>query len=465
MAHSAELRKSRIDAIETTSDCLTDRAGLALFARYVSSIIGLFPLLDRYFGGIRKSRKGLPVPELFKQLLCFFMDGTSFHLTRFDELAQDPGYAASIETPTSQMASSHQVKRFFGAFSFVRYFLFRPILDWFFIWRLKMARPKVIVLNLDTMVMDNDDADAREGVEPTYKKVKGFQPLQLTWGRFIVAAVFRSGSKHSNHADTVRTEVIRVVNLIREKYSATVPIILRTDGGFFDEKNFEAYEALNIGYICGGKLYEDIGEFVRQCPKELYQLYRHGHQQWEILPFGDRRKSWKRFRRALFCRPLTEDGQLLFEFARPNTILYSNLGMGSPIDAALTEAGHAELLTDEGILGLGHGRGSDELVHRALKDFGTEQLPFERFESNAAFYHVMVLAFNLYEAFKEDVTKEVLPVTCYATTLRRRVLDVAGKVVRTGRRVVLKVTKTVCDRLQLQRLWDLATSPPQPDMG
>jgi hypothetical protein len=465
MAHSAEVCKSRIDAIETTSDCLTDRAGLALFARYVTSIIGLFPLLDRCFGGIRKSAKGLPVPELFKQLLCFFMDGTNFHLTRFDELARDPGYTASIETPASKMASSHQVKRFFGAFSFVRNFLFRPILDWFFLWRLKISQPKIIVLNLDTMVMDNDDADVREGVAPTYKKVKGFQPLQLTWGRFIVAAVFRGGSKHSNHADTVRTEVTRVVNLIRKKYSATVPIVLRTDGGFFDEKNFQTYEALGIGYICGGKLYSDIGEFVHQCPKELYKLYQHGKQQWEILPFGDRRSSWKRFRRALFCRPLTEEGQILFEFARPDTVLYTNLGMGSPIDAALTEAGHADWLADEGILGLAHGRGSDELVHRALKDFGTEQLPFQRFESNAAFYQVMLLAFNLYEAFKEDVAKEVVPVASYATTLRRKLLDVAGKVVRTARRIVLKVTVSACLRLQFHRLWDLANNPPQPAMG
>jgi len=40
-------------------------------------------------------------------------------------------------------------------------------------------------------VMDNDEAQRRHGVEPTYKKVKGFQPLQMSWGRFIVDAVFR----------------------------------------------------------------------------------------------------------------------------------------------------------------------------------------------------------------------------------------------------------------------------------
>jgi hypothetical protein len=45
------------------------------------------------------------------------------------------------------------------------------------------------------MVMDNDDALKREGVDPTYKKVKGFQPLQMYWGRYLIDAIFRNGLK------------------------------------------------------------------------------------------------------------------------------------------------------------------------------------------------------------------------------------------------------------------------------
>ena len=48
------------------------------------------------------------------------------------------------------------------------------------------------------MILDNDNAQNREGCEPTYKK-KGFQPLHLTWGSYLIDALFRSGSKHSNH--------------------------------------------------------------------------------------------------------------------------------------------------------------------------------------------------------------------------------------------------------------------------
>jgi len=46
-------------------------------------------------------------------------------------------------------------------------------------------------MDLDTMVLDNDDAKQRHGVDVTYKNKRGFQPLQLTWGGKIVDALFR----------------------------------------------------------------------------------------------------------------------------------------------------------------------------------------------------------------------------------------------------------------------------------
>src|SRR5665811_906646 len=91
------------DGIEITSDTLTGRGGLALFSRYLRNL-EIFPHLDRLFGSMRKSSKGLPVTVLFHQLFCFFLDGTSRHLVRFDELKQDEGHAAAIETRPDQMA-------------------------------------------------------------------------------------------------------------------------------------------------------------------------------------------------------------------------------------------------------------------------------------------------------------------------------------------------------------------------
>ena len=223
--------KLKIRRIETTSDRLTGRAGLALFIAYLHET-SIFPWIDRWFGTIRKSRKGLDITEIFKQVLCFMTDGTSRRLTYFDELAKDDGYAAAIETDPRSMASSHQIKRFFKAFAWTRIFLFRWLLKKLFFWRLQISRLGIIELGIDTMVMDNDDAKCRHGVEPTYNKKKGFHPLQMNWGRFIVDAVFRGGSKHSNHGDTAQKMILHMVVAIRKHYSFDVPIIIRMDSVF-----------------------------------------------------------------------------------------------------------------------------------------------------------------------------------------------------------------------------------------
>ena len=64
--HKFTTTDDKIDAIAITSDRLTGRGGLVLFSRYLSSI-KINSHLDRLFGSMRRSGKGLPVRALFKR--------------------------------------------------------------------------------------------------------------------------------------------------------------------------------------------------------------------------------------------------------------------------------------------------------------------------------------------------------------------------------------------------------------
>jgi hypothetical protein len=459
MEATGKARKSVIDKIGITEDTLTGRGGLSLFVKYIAAI-GVHSQLESFFGSMRRSRKGRPIPEIFKQLFCFFMDGSSRHLTRFDALAQDEGYAAGIESDPSSMLSSHAVKRFFRSFSPCRVWLFRRLLQRLFIWRLRLETPDIVMLGLDTMVMENDDAKIRHGVRPTYKRKRGFQPLQLTWRNLIVDAVFRRGDAHSNNGDTVEHMIRHAVSRIRKRYRADVPIVVRMDSGFFDQKLFEAFERLGVGYICGGKLYEPVREYAGRADPETWGRYENGRQAWRFLEFADRCKSWRRFRRAFYCSPLYENRQMLLEFERPDTVVYTNLGMRQRIDRQLSEADRTDMLAPESVIANYHERGTDELVHRAFKDFGFEQLPFKRFIPNAAFYFAMVTAFFLFETFMRDVCAPEIDATAYASTVRRRLIDVAAKVVSTGGEIILKITRATWERLNLRVLWNRSLAPP-----
>ncbi len=441
-----------------TEDTLTGRGGVALFARYLSQI-NIYALLVEAFGSIRRSEKGQPIWNIFKQIFCFFYDGTSRHLVYFDQLKRDEGYAAVMENTVEEMIGSHQVKRFFKSFSWLCGGMFRRILKQLFIWRLKIESPDKIELTIDLMILDNDEAVQRHGVEPTYKKVKGFGSLQILWNRKVVDAVFRGGSKHSNAGHTALKMVTELVDLIRRKYREEVPIMVRMDSGFFDKDNIAALDRLNVGVICTGKVYDHVKEYVGGLPREGWKTYDNGHQEWEYIEFGYRYDSWKKYYRAIYTRPAYEGEQRLLDFARPDNIIVTNLGVNPEVVRGWDAQMRKGLIGAESIVHSHHQRGADELPHRGLKDFGFEELPFKRFTPNTAFFYCMLISFFLFETFKEDVLGEVLPVVSYATTVRRKVVDFAAKIITTSRGIILKVTRAVMDSLRFDRLWERCQNP------
>jgi len=97
-----------------------------------------------------------------------------------------------------------------------------------------------------------------------------------------------------------------------------------------------------------------------------------------------------------------------------------------------------------------------------MREFGPETLPFKRFAPNAAFYYTMLVAFSLYEAFKEDVCQAVVPIGAYATTLRRKVIDVAAKIVHKSEQIILKVTTFTrpVDHLNISKFFGKKKTPP-----
>lgn len=133
------------------------------------------------FGRLHKSNKGASVEELFKQIICNFMDGTCRHLSYFDHLWKNKAYASIIGSKHEDLVSSHTVKRFFQVFSWPMIWSFRYIYLALFIWVLYVIKPKIIVMDLDAMAMDNDQAQKREGANPTYKKIKKVSPFAFFW--------------------------------------------------------------------------------------------------------------------------------------------------------------------------------------------------------------------------------------------------------------------------------------------
>jgi len=149
------------------------------------------------------------------------------------------------------------------------------------------------------------------------------------------------------------------------------------------------------------------------------------------------------------------------EFDKPDNLIYTNIGNCKAADDKLKAAAGETYFEAEAIIKLSHQRGADELIHRSLKEFATkEQLPFKKFGMNRAYYFILVISHFIFEAYKRDVTADVLPITSYPNTFRRKLIDFAVKITKGGRNVFLKVSKSTCDILNIYELWKRCQSPP-----
>ena len=79
---------------------------------------------------------------------------------------------------------------------------------------------------------------------------------------------------------------------------------------------------------------------------------------------------------------------------------------------------------------------------------------------NWAYYYFMTISHIFYEAYKRDVSKDVIPISCYPNTFRRQLIDFAVKIVKKSNRFVLQVSETIYNNLNIEKLWELSGSPP-----
>ena len=117
---------------------------------------------------------------------------------------------------------------------------------------------------------------------------------------------------------------------------------------------------------------------------------------------------------ALFLRPTEENGEAL-------------LGLESRI--ILTNLDQKDC-SDHELIDYDHSRGTDELTHRAAKDFASERMPCLDFHANDFWYTMGIISFNLFQIFKRNIAGFAW--NCYPTTVRRKLFDLAGKIVCIG---------------------------------
>jgi hypothetical protein len=74
---------------------------------------------------------------------------------------------------------------------------------------------------------------------------------------------------------------------------------------------------------------------------------------------------------------------------------------------------------------------------------------------------MLVISHFIFETYKRDITPDVVPVTAYPNTFRRILIDFAAKITTRSRNIILNVTKTVFETINIEQIWKKCQSPPK----
>lgn len=265
-------------------------------------------------------------------------------------------------------------------------------------------------LDIDATGIEADKARAQW----TYKAFKGTMPMtgHLAENGLIVAHEFREGNVSPNTRNLEFYEQCRRAMPVGERIVA-----FRADSASYQGDLLDRLQKDTVEYAVGGRLDAATLAAIAAIPAKAWRPYRDGFVAETVHTMNRMETA---FRLIVFKR--LKQGSL-FEREPFYHVVASN-----------REESAEQTLTWY------HQRGehSENRIKELKLDFGMERMPCGQFEANALFFAVGVLAYNLYKLFVHTVLPDSWR-SQRALSLRYRFYAVAGMVVCTGGRLLLRV--------------------------
>lgn len=280
-------------------------------------------------------------------------------------------------------------------------------------------------LDVDATVIEAEKQEA----EWTYKKVKGYQPILgfLQEIPVCVAYEFRKGNAPAgSHAKRFLKRCMRT--LPRKKRVAR----LRSDSAFYQADVFNLCEREGIQYTVTAD--QDVAV------KESITTVRD----WRVLCTPDGEETDREVGTAIHIlnKIQTPFRLVVQRWRNPQLPLFSPPEWHYHVIATNMDEKSAEE-----VVWFHNGRGQAENLIKELKlGFGMEQMVSGKFRANAVYFGIGVLAYNTAQIQKYRFMDEEWRRRTMAT-IRWSLVEIAGRVVRHGRRLILRIVAP------MEKLW------------
>ena len=407
-----------INKIEFSAKNLTSNAGLFLLLEYANKD-GIFDLIDNNLVFENASTNKIKMNHI-KTMLCGNFIGID-KLERLKLLQSDPlinEFAISIKEPET-------VSRFLGNFSYKTTQMLREINFKVFRKLLRKSKLKSITIDIDSSVVNVEGH--QEGA------VKGYNPkkignkcynLQFAFCDEIKAYLtgyVRSGDTYTSNGTA---EIIQ--EICAQLKEEGLEITFRMDSGYFDDEILETIESLDCTYVIKGKGYPTLVEQVTD-QSVLFVTGEEGRETAELITALN---TWDKARRFVVSRVLKDEKD-----RKQLSFLESEA-----YDYFFFVANKTEFSSEE-VVEFYEKRGNCEnYIKEAKYDMTVGHLLLQSFWANEAIFQLMMLAYNLFLLFKMDFAGGT-EYRQQIKTFRLKYVFLAGKIIRTARSVVMKLSK------------------------
>lgn len=296
------------------------------------------------------------------------------------------------------------------------------------------ARPEELILDIDATLLGAHSE--KERAAPTYKNGFGFFPLLcfLDETGEPMAGLLRPGNAGANTA----ADHFEVLQLALEQLPAQDlgrEILVRADiGGATHAFTADCRDA-GIGFSVGYEVGARVREAILAAPESAWQSAVEADG-------AEREGAWvTELSATLDLSAWPEGTRLIVRRERPHP--------GAQLSVLDCETGyrHTAFITDQeegdiAALELRHRRRARcEDAIRVAKDTGIRSLPFAAFEHNQAWLELSLLAGELLSWTRLLCLEGELSLA-EPKRMRQRLLHVAGRIVRSGRRTTLRLPRT-----------------------
>ena len=399
--------------LETTPDSITPHAGLALFGEFTHGL-GLPDLIDSHMplpgsgAGYRPSRFMMP--------LMLMLNGGGQSLEDLRQIRHDTSLRdlLGLDRIPSSDAMGNWLRRtgmnggLYGLDQVLHKVLARSLRD---------DGHELYTLDIDATAIES----GKKLANMTYKGFRGYMPIvgHLAENGLVVADEFREGN------DSPGARNLEFLQACCGRMPEGKRIgAFRSDSAAYQASIFNYCdhedEDKRIDFAVGADLDSAVSGVIRAIPEEKWSPYDGGHITETVHSME---KTKKAFRLVVVRRPV--QGELFDKESLG--VRYKAIASNRDESAQDTIAWYNA-----------RGEHSENRIKELKIGLGMERMPCGQFWANAVFFRIGVLAYNLFRIFELNI----LPIDWHRhqlRTVRWRLYQVAGKVVRHAGQLYLKV--------------------------